>query len=94
MTLQPALLILPRAMNIGSSRLQGLLEEALQSHVLHLSYCGLERVPEEVFGVEGLVRLDLGHNNIQALPDAIGRLARCVSHTKRQETACTPPYVH
>lgn len=77
-------------MDVGSGRLQGLLAEAQSTHVLHLSYLGLERVPKEVFAVEGLMRLDLGHNNIQELPEAVGQLARCVSAAKRQETVWHP----
>lgn len=78
-------------MEIGSHRLQALLAQAAQTHVLHLPHLALDRVPREVFSISGLVRLDLGHNNLTTLPDALGQLTSYVSHVKLRETPAGTP---
>lgn len=54
------------------------LEGAKASGLLHLSFLQLMSVPASVFDVASLVRLDLGHNELTALPAAIGNLTRSV----------------
>ncbi|OQR94121.1 hypothetical protein ACHHYP_01691 [Achlya hypogyna] len=54
----------------------GKLEEAKQTGLLHLVQFGLRSVPADLFRLNftSLYRLDLGFNEIRALPDAIGLL--------------------
>ena len=48
--------------------------EAERTDVLHLPYFGLLQVPEDIFRLKSLVRLDLGFNQITLLPSEIGLL--------------------
>ena len=68
------------AMNVGVPNLQALLAEAATTGVLHLSWLGLHRVPKEVFDLTGLVRLDLGNNDISSLPEQLTADIRELEH--------------
>jgi Leucine-rich repeat (LRR) protein len=46
--------------------------------VLDASWCRLERLPEEMAHVTSLLELNLAHNNLTALPSAIGLMTRLV----------------
>ena len=52
------------------------LRGAATTGTLHLSHMGLTHVPPEVFKLTGLVRLDLGWNDIEQLPADIGKLTK------------------
>lgn len=50
------------------------IEQGKKSGLVHLSYYNLQSIPESVFDLSKLYRLDLGWNQLQVVPDAIGVL--------------------
>ena len=44
--------------------------------MLHLSHLGLEEIPQDVFSLTNLVRLDIGWNQIVRVPDDIAQLSK------------------
>lgn len=51
-------------------------EQARRTGCLHLSHCGLDKIPPEVFEMTDLVRLDLGWNELTEIPDEIAELGK------------------
>ena len=52
------------------------LDKARQTGILYLSHLGLKAIPEEVFTIKNLVRLDLGWNHLEELSPRIGELSK------------------
>ena len=50
-------------------------EMARRSKTLHMSMLSLTAVPSEVWNIAGLVRLDLGHNELPRLPPSVAQLS-------------------
>jgi hypothetical protein len=52
------------------------LDKARQTGILYLSHLGLKTIPEEVFTIKNLIRLDLGWNHLEEISPRIGELAK------------------
>ena len=52
------------------------LDKARQTGTLYLSHMNLKVIPEEVFTLTNLVRLDLGWNHLEEISPRIGELAK------------------
>lgn len=59
----------------------------LNSRCVHLCMLGLYRVPEHIFTLTRMIRLDLGHNELSELSPSVGRLSQLeelwVNHNPR-----------
>ena len=62
-------------------------EMARRSKTLHMSMLSLTAVPSEVWNIAGLVRLDLGHNELPRLPPSVRPPRRSLTGT-RSSSAC------
>ena len=52
------------------------IDKARQTGTLYLSHLNLKFIPEEVFTMTNLVRLDLGWNHLEEISPRIGELAK------------------
>ena len=55
---------------------QSLLDTASRTRTLHLTYMSISQVPQAVWQLTDLVRLDLGGNSLETLPPEIGKMTK------------------
>ena len=63
-------------MSVRGTDIDRRIAQAESTGMLHLSYCGLSRIPPRVLQMTELVRLDLGSNYLESLPPEISNFTK------------------